>query len=757
MATRQDAFPSDTVSSMEDLWDELSLVPSVFTLNLPGIISVTRMHVLKKSIDHEVESLQHLPKKYEEDTEEIIQSLDLLTWLEFKIGSFPRALELNDRALVLSEEKRSFTWGNRAHLMCFQRDFEEAKSCMHKLDQLKERESHDKRIAGEKASQAYCHFRLGGNKNTSIAITLFEEALETYPQSYLWTQQLGICYNRLPYMASKIADVYLKTNRLDKAERNFLCVANKSSNPRLRAFAFSDLAKINKNAHEKVTLCEAALELANDDPYVVLNCATSLMQFDLDKAISLLERESNPTSKHLTQLGKCYTSKAKQHKKDKDLLAKYSSLAEECYRRGVDENPLSMQCRHFLAMHMLKHSKLEETWQEFRKILADFTRLPKSDYAFYLMKAYEYAGICQLKLCKDARFTGNLSAPTTATTLRKEAEVMLIKALEIALNICSPRDVNNHLGVSLNCLSSFADETEKQLYSWLNALANRPGSIDEALIEVKRYLSLEAFEKAYALLMFIARSLPIDANLRRQVMLSAAWDRLLKVSADADRILKSYFDHHERKMPSGYSSQLSEIVDSGEDEELLDVLILYDDSCKEATGGSHLSTFCSRLQQALVTIFGLNTSQNMQTSCAAVPVANLQLKVAAKAKLVLVVVGSEPTSKYFQSLLEKLLGLVKQNDGNGTGPRLMVALIEEGVTVPTSILQDVPRTPPLKPLLGSLDTYLQRYVQDRPEAPAGDSGRVAEDDLKRCVGDIMSFYCCLISTSWPLPTKDDTA
>ncbi|KAK3796612.1 hypothetical protein RRG08_041528 [Elysia crispata] len=136
--------------------------------------------------------------------------------------------------------------------------------------------------------------------------------------------------------------------------------------------------------------------------------------------------------------------------------------------------------------------------------------------------------------------------------------------------------------------------------------------------------------------------------------------------------------------------------------------------------------------------------------CAGGPIAALQLEEAARAQLVLVVIGSEQMNTYFQSLLGFLPSLTEHRDDYPTPPRMLVAVIEEGVSVPTPI-SAFPTVPRVESLAASLDAYMERCDEDEDGATDGASGDV-DEDVKVYVEDIMSFFCGIISTSWPLPT-----
>ena len=61
--------------------------------------------------------------------------------------------------------------------------------------------------------------------------------------------------------------------------------------------------------------------------------------------------------------------------------------------------------------------------------------------------------------------------------------------------------------------------------------------------------------------------------------------------------------------------------------------------------------------------------------------------------------------------------------------------------------------PRVESLAASLDAYMERCDEDKDGATDGASEDV-DEDVKVYVEDIMSFFCGIISTSWPLPTEN---
>ena len=87
-------FPAFDMDPLVDKVNrELSEVTAVFTLSVRKPLTVARMETIKMTLKEEVETWDRTLNKYDQDKEEMLQALDLLTWLEYKIGSPRRALE----------------------------------------------------------------------------------------------------------------------------------------------------------------------------------------------------------------------------------------------------------------------------------------------------------------------------------------------------------------------------------------------------------------------------------------------------------------------------------------------------------------------------------------------------------------------------------------------------------------------------------------------------------------------------------------
>ena len=142
---------------------------------------------------------------------------------------------------------------------------------------------------------------------------------------------------------------------------------------------------------------------------------------------------------------------------------------------------------------------------------------------------------------------------------------------------------------------------------------------------LKSYLDLRSYERAYTLLhMSTVRLGPstIDEGLYKKVVLSTARARLLENNGQTARVFKAMFDHcrQQRRFQDNEhqegtaqpASPRSETEKGPDGDDVLDVLIFYDDSADGSGDSSSIENVCRELQQAMFTVFGLNVCHNMQ-------------------------------------------------------------------------------------------------------------------------------------------------
>ncbi|RUS69096.1 hypothetical protein EGW08_023145 [Elysia chlorotica] len=773
----------------DDTLSELSKTPSVFTLNVTENVTESRLKAVKDSIAEEVNILEKIQEPHEDDVTEMIQAYDLLTWLEFKVGCEDKAEEFNKKALALAgeENRAAFSLGNRAHLMWSQGDVDQTMVCLSRLAPLRQGGAQEQCTAAIQGGQAYCLLRLGGLSNLLNSLTLYEKALSTKPQSCLWVLQAGRVYKRLAHpnflkKGEKI-DKELKAKREQNARICFQNVSQQSSNPRLKAMAFSDLANMGSISRlprrDIQHLCDEALKHDCQSPYVLLHCGKSLVWIDISKAKGLLEEASNlrPSSHVSFELGRCFFSMSKKYPCRAEY---YQNEAEKSYRESVRLAPNNMPARYSLAVLLWDIGRIEEARKECMRIIAT-VKAQDQCYAQTLMKAYEKAAICQLELCQDKEFVANLTPPISVSSLKEGAENMLLIALEMGYNLLSQREIEIYLRPSLVSLAHISFDKKDtssalQMISTVFHYAKQPRyslqALDKLLDHVsdapkdiiyvlKSYHDLRSYEKAYALLqMYTTRLGPsvISHDLHQQLALSAAYARLRFDSRHAAQIFKSLFylckqtrdslragQTHGKPSPSSGALPQPKPSDTSASDQALDVLILHD----EPRDPSALGLIFRELQQAIISVFGLNVSRNLKGCYEPGQKQKLLFKEITKAEVVLVLLGPDPMRPYFEGVLDFLPGFMEKSEDNPVPPRILIACTNDSVEVqsPVSVF---PKTPFIAPVVASLKAVEQR-CQDNDEA-LGVTSDMSEDRVSAIVGDVLSFFCCLTSIDWQPPS-----
>ena len=651
------SFGMDCV--MEKTRDDVSKSPCVFNLK---VMLVGRLEGVKSVLEEEIKLLEREEVKHEGDEEELTQVLDLLTWLEFKIGSRQKAMELNSKALALTNNQAPFSLGNRAYMMWCEGDVDQSRACVSTLSQLQQGIcstngiSADHHLALVQAHQAYCYLRLGGASNLLQSATLYDEALRIRPNSHLWRLQVGRVYRRLthPNLLSKGQpfERRVKIERDKRAKDCFYHVTRHAPNPRLKAFAYSDLAcmaGLRGDARQKLNhLCSKALSFNCNYPYVMLNCGRTLMKTNMSWALRLLTQASKlGTSSHIFfRLGSCLwnlsnTPTAKRAR----LVDYYRDEAEKAYREAFRFTPSNMPARYSLGKLLYVRGKVEDARKEFMKIISTVLTSLDEGYAQTLMKAYEQAALCQLDLCQDRNFLDSKPDSDTASRLKQEAEIMLIKALEIGVHLLTRKEIKLYLNnslYSLLCLSGgkknlpealllisrvyhLAKEPRRSLEALDQLMSHVSDNPEMVVLTLKSYLDLRSYERAYALLHVSTVRLgpsTIDEGLYKKIVLSTARARLLENSGQTARVFKAMFDHcrQQRRFqdnvhPEGAAQPPSprfETEKGPDGDDVLDVLIFYDDSADGSGDNSSIENVCRELQQAMFTVFGLNVCHNMQ-------------------------------------------------------------------------------------------------------------------------------------------------
>ncbi|GFO11162.1 hypothetical protein PoB_003766700 [Plakobranchus ocellatus] len=666
---------------MDNVVEKTKAIECVFTLHVPEGISEDRLREMKPRLETEIKDIERAESKYEYDDEELCQTLDLLTWVEFKIGSKLIASELNDKAIAKANSSLGslFSQGNRVHLLWSKGDLIQAKSDLIEIEMMEENALQHgpcNMIATVKARQAYCYYRFGGPKNLQRAITLYEEALTTFPEMHLWRLQAGGVYRRISHpnmYGENDIDLKLRDEREAKAKEFFHRVKEHSKNPRLQAFAFSDLALWASHRNEVGRIlkyiCQQALSLCGNDPYVLLNCGKSLQYTDVGKAVELLTKAAklSPTSNIFHWLGKCLFHSARWQEKNLPNSEDLFKQAEESYREAIRLSPQNIPARYSLGILLKWCGKPEKALREFIQIISAFQY---ENFVLTLMKTYEQASLCLLELYNDATHSSKRTDSKMKLDLKKDAEEMLIRALSISFKLLSREEIKKYLTESLRELQKIEDSRDTpeklKLLSRAYRLAKDPQKslkaleklfeIDESedaaviMSALETYVDLGRFDDAVALMNRCLDSHTIDNSLRNKVALGAARRRLLQYGGDAVLVFKSTFDS---------------------------------------------------------SIFFL--------------------------------------LRYFESLLGFLPSVMERGEDNQSPPQVLVAATEAGVKLPSSVKYFQ------KIQLNSVVESLQEYEEWRRQRAADvlhdplNNGRLTE-----CVDNMISFFCSLLSISWPL-------
>ncbi|GFN97049.1 tpr repeat-containing protein yrrb [Plakobranchus ocellatus] len=598
-------------------------------------------------LESEIKDLQTAETKYEYDNEELCQALDLLTLVEFKIGSKNEAFKRNEEAMAVAKSSLGslFSRGNRIHLLWKNGYSIEVRTELNELDRIKDdalRNGSCIIIAAVKAQQAYCYFRFGVLWSLEKAIALYEEALDSFPEMHLWRLQAGQAYRRVshPNMhGEKNIDLKLIRERKEKADVFFHHVTNHSKNPRLQAFAFSDLAVAafarKEEGGDLKNFCDKALTLGGNHPYVLLNCGKSLKYKDIKKAVKLFTKatEISPTTHTFHQLGNCLHHFSYKQKKNQQVSQHLAKQAEESYRKAIGIDPHNIPACYSLGRFFRLHGKVDMASRVFTQIIREFQY---EDFAITLMKVYEQASMCLLTLYYDPAYSSCLTEEMKLE-MKKDAEEMLIKALSISYKFLSPQEIQIYL---IESLSSVQDITDTQgtpeallLLSRVHRLAKDP---EKSLIALKKlvdidmsedphvttstietYIDLGCFEEALALMnrsIACNKTLAIHESLYNKVVFNAARSRLLRYGGDAAFVFKSVFDSYRLKRHGfGTSSVASSKIDIFDSSNNVDILIIYDDSQRS------VGDICRKLQKVMNKVFGLNVSNNLDRCCAGIP------------------------------------------------------------------------------------------------------------------------------------------
>lgn len=311
----------DIICPDHDYLLQMKQFPCTFNLESAGKLTLCRLRYIK----HNLVSELHIGNDAEE---ELIRKKNLLTLVLFRLGDRNKALEVNDEVVKLTKWANMASVGNRCYIMVSIGDELEAKRCLKRLKDMRNRKYFDDLITAALAEQAYCYSRLGGTENLRLAISLFTLVVTKRPDNFLWKFGLGLVYRRATH-----TNIYCSsTDRLDVQGFQTLAleylfdVGENADSNNLRAMAYAQLVKLQQEQskhhvrhydnlfrHNSIQqLCDLALHYGKDIPSVLTQCGRSLIPVDLERAVELLEKSvsinRNTIAYHY--LGICYKKQA---------------------------------------------------------------------------------------------------------------------------------------------------------------------------------------------------------------------------------------------------------------------------------------------------------------------------------------------------------------------------------------------------------------------------------------------------------------
>ncbi|GFN97048.1 hypothetical protein PoB_002355400 [Plakobranchus ocellatus] len=118
-----------------------------------------------------------------------------------------------------------------------------------------------------------------------------------------------------------------------------------------------------------------------------------------------------------------------------------------------------------------------------------------------------------------------------------------------------------------------------------------------------------------------------------------------------------------------------------------------------------------------------------------------------KAELVLVIFGLEELDGYFESMLVFLRDVMVKSEENRSPPQVLVAITDKGATFPSSVTEF--KKIQITDVMESLNEYEKWHHQQEADVLNEASNN---ERINACVENMISFFCSLLSISWPLAT-----
>ncbi|CAL1536668.1 unnamed protein product [Lymnaea stagnalis] len=707
----------------DDLEASLKSFPCMIFLEDSSNVDHQRLKDLQKKLQSELD----MDNDYQT---ELVQKLNVYTWVEFKLDNKEKAKALNNRVLELDQNNVT-ALGNLAYMSWMNGEEDLAKDYLRKLQALHMHKDAKSMMAVGKAQMGYAYSRLGGVENIENAIEIYTEVLEEKPDFVNGKLCLGLLLRRITHN-NLSAEFKFKTdhkNHFEKAATLLFEVGVSGEDGAVQGRAYAELALLLQDAEKFISkdecreifrqkdileLCEEALKYGYDNARTVAECGRILKDKHLDKAIPLLERSCELRNHTIAchHLGICYERKAKEIMKIKmtennaandsfediilnpedELVKKAISMYEEAIKVSCDTN---MSAMYSLGLCLKACCRLEQALGQFNKITVTAHRRKNKkrqlDHIVTLINSYEQAGLCQLQL----------------TEKQDEAEKKLMQAVSLAAVVVASRpDLNTHTKHIWNALTTIEDVYDQkppesikiligllsrighhgkvlQYFEKLRELGDDHASHPDVMAKVlDSFMALREYDKAYTTLTMLRTQalFAFEDELTLRINLFTAASRLQTREGDTESIFKDVFDtHFKQKGNTENGGNRSEESLGETSTVLLDVLMLHNDLGDQNASEEIRQKFLNIIN----TFFGLEVSCNLEGCFPGGVRAELLLKEIQRSKLIVFLFDPAP----FSSDLRTILPFVRstREHSENIGSDILVAVTDNSVEIPSFI------------------------------------------------------------------------
>ncbi|CAL1526920.1 unnamed protein product [Lymnaea stagnalis] len=426
----------------------------------------------------------------DDSAEEVVEKLNLFTWVEFHLGNAELAGTRSRKVLEMTGGQNVTAVVNQAHVSLSEGDGARAEQCLERAEELRRSCEGEKLMTAVEAELAYSLSRLGGLDNLTRAIEMYTDVVKKEPEIYAWKFGLGLLHRRATHtnvtvnMGSRLS----VTEHASLAFELLKDVADHCPYDSLKGRAYAQLAIIlsyNKrfqsdNRFER--FIDESLKYGPNDARILTDCGRTLRYYDLNKAASLLEKslkiKINSTTVH--HLGLCYEEKAKReayNNNDTRMRGRYGfggnyifsrqstssgsiirrSLSKklalrrddplvvkaiQCYQAAIDIScDFNIPAVYSLGLLLSACGEFEGALKQFNQIILltskksytgnDPQELQEhNEYFITATRAYEQGGNCLLELAKLPGKTKE-----EVDTLNNTAEQKLLQAFSLAATL----------------------------------------------------------------------------------------------------------------------------------------------------------------------------------------------------------------------------------------------------------------------------------------------------------------------------------